>query len=138
MYPGGFGQLWQGFVKNLATGASKIPAWLFFLVLLFLASVTSAALHLILSLACGESLALLYGALYALWAAVLFLLGRRVGRFSVFTFLLYPLPLAVYLLIFVHSGILRLFRVRTKWNDSIQRPNIILSHADGQYSYGSI
>ena len=122
MYPGGFGHLWQGFTKNLATGASKIPAWLFFLVLLFLASVISAALHLILSLTRGESLALLYGALYALWAAVLFLLGRRVGRFSVFTFLLYPLPLAVYLLIFIHSGILRVFRVSTKWKGRAIRP----------------
>lgn len=29
MYPAGFSQLWQGFTKNLATGAAKTPPWLF-------------------------------------------------------------------------------------------------------------
>jgi 4,4'-diaponeurosporenoate glycosyltransferase len=122
MYPSGFGALWQGFTKNLATGASKTPFWLFLLVVLLIASLSSAALHLILSLARGETRALLYGALYALWVVILFIVGRRIGRFSVFTAILYPVPLAVFLMIFVHSGILRLIGGTVKWKGRAVRP----------------
>lgn len=122
MYPGGFRPLWQGFTKNIAAGVSRTPVWLFLLAALFLASVCSAALHLILSLVRGETLALLYGALYALWAAVLYVIGRRIGRFSAFVYIFYPLPVTVFLLIFINSGILRLFHGKTKWKGRAIRP----------------
>ncbi|NLI54834.1 MAG: glycosyltransferase [Clostridiales bacterium] len=115
MYPGGFRSLWQGFTKNLATGAAKTPAWLFLLIVLFIASCASAPLHLFLSLARGEPLVLLYAALYALWAAVLFCIGRRIGRYSPLAALFYPLPLTVFLLVFLHSAAIRLFRGKVKW-----------------------
>ena len=115
MYPAGFAALRQGFAKNFATCAGKLPLWLFLLVALMISSVTSAALHLILSLARGESLALLYGALYALWVMFLYFPGRRIGRFSVLTYVFYPLPLVVFLLIFLHSVYLRVFHKTVTW-----------------------
>lgn len=115
MYPAGFRSLWQGFTKNMATGAAKTPAGLFLLVVLFLASLTSAPLHLILSLARGEPLALLYGALYAFWVLALFLVGRRIGRYRPLAVLFYPLPLLVFFGVFLHSGLLRLFHCKVMW-----------------------
>ncbi|NCB06522.1 MAG: glycosyltransferase, partial [Clostridia bacterium] len=64
MYPAGICSLWQGFSKNLATGAAKTPAWLFFLVVLFIASITSVPLNLSYALAGGSPLVWLYAALY--------------------------------------------------------------------------
>ena len=115
MYPAGFRSLLQGFSKNLATGAAKTPLWLILLVALFFASIASVPLYLALALLRGETIALLYALLYPVWVLVLFLLGRRIGRFSPVTVLLYPLPLTFYLLIFLYSGLLRLFRCKVKW-----------------------
>jgi 4,4'-diaponeurosporenoate glycosyltransferase len=115
MYPAGFNQLWQGFVKNMATGAAKTPACIFLLVVLFIASMTSAPLHVILALVSGTPLVWLYGAFYSLWVVALFLISRRIGRFHPLAVLLYPLPLAVFLAVFLHSFAIRLFRGKVKW-----------------------
>lgn len=115
MYPSGFPALLQGFTKNLATGAAKTPAWLFLLVSLLIASVASVAMHLILALARGEAALPLYGALYLLWVIALFLFSRKIGRYSPLAVILYPIPLTVFLLVFINSGIHRLFRIKVKW-----------------------
>ncbi|HAX39549.1 MAG TPA: glycosyl transferase family 2 [Clostridiales bacterium] len=115
MYPGGFAELWLGFVKNLATGAAKTPVWLFLLVTLFLASLASAALHLAISLFTGHSLVWLYGTCYLLWVAALSVLGRRIGRFHPLAFVFYPAPLSVFLAVFLQSLAIRLFRGKVKW-----------------------
>jgi 4,4'-diaponeurosporenoate glycosyltransferase len=115
MYPAGFRSLLQGFSKNLATGVVKTPLWLILLVTLFFASLASVPLHLALALLRAEAIALLYSLLYPVWVLALFLLGRRIGHFSPVSVLLYPIPLAFYLLIFLYSGLLRLFRCKVKW-----------------------
>ena len=115
MYPSGFRSLLQGFSKNLATGVVKTPFWLILLVTLFFASLASVPLHLILALLRGEAIASLYAALYPLWVGALLLIGRRIGRFWPAAVLLYPLPLAFYLVVFLYSGLLRLFRCKVKW-----------------------
>ena len=115
MYPSGFRSLWQGFSKNFATCAVKTPPWLFLLVTLLLASITSVPLHLVCSIARGEKIALVYAALYALWVVVLFLVSRRIGRYWPLAILLYPAPLLVFLLVFVYSGLLRLFHRNVRW-----------------------
>ena len=116
MYASGFPALLQGFTKNFATGAVKTPAWLFLLVSLLITSITSVAMHLIISLARGqEILLILYGALYLLWVIALFLFSRKIGRYSPFAAVLYPIPLTVFLLVFLNSGIHRIFHIKVKW-----------------------
>lgn len=115
MYPAGFRSLWQGFCKNFATSASRIPVWLFLLVTVFIASITSVPLHLILALLGGEAVLIVYAALYALWVFALFRISKRIGRFSSAAVLFYPAPLIVFLLVFLCSGFLRLFRRNVKW-----------------------
>lgn len=115
MYPAGISHLWQGFTKNLATGAAKTPIGLLLLVTLFIASLTSAPLNLVRSLVAESPLFLLYGALYAFWAAILLLLSKRIGRFWPLSALLYPLPLSMFFAVFVNSFAIRLFRGKVLW-----------------------
>ena len=115
MYPAGFLLLWQGFSKNLATGAAKTPAWLFLLVALMIASMTSVALNLVESLLLGMPLFWLYGACYVLWIVLLFFISARLGRFHPLSVLLYPLPLSVFFAVFLHSAAIRLFHGKVKW-----------------------
>ena len=115
MYPAGFPLLWQGFSKNLATGAAKTPFGLFLLVTLFLASMTSVALNLSVTLSSGSPLVWLYAALYGLWVMILFLVSARIGKFRAFAVLLYPLPLLVFFAVFLHSSFIRLFHGKVKW-----------------------
>ena len=115
MYPAGFRLLWQGFSKNLATAAVKTPAWLFLLVVLFIASITSVPLNLIESLIKGAPFVWLYASLYVVWVAVLLFLSARIGKFRPLAVLLYPLPLLVFFAVFVYSFAIRLFRGTVKW-----------------------
>ena len=115
MYPDGFPALWHGFTKNFATAAAKLPAWLLILVFLFIASLASAPLHLGLSLAASSQLAWLYGACYALWVLALHLITRHVGGFRPLSLLLYPVPLVVFLFVFLNSCRIRLMRGNVKW-----------------------
>jgi hypothetical protein len=82
----------------------------------------STPLHLILAFARGEPIALLYLALYVLWVAVVFFVSSRIGRYHPLAVLLYPIPLSVFLGVFVHSGVLRLFHGKVKWKGRAIRP----------------
>ncbi|HWQ98122.1 MAG TPA: glycosyltransferase family 2 protein [Clostridia bacterium] len=115
MYSEGFPALWHGFTKNFATAAAKLPAWLMILMILFIASLASVPLHLALSLAAASPLSWLYGSCYAIWLISLFLISRRVGKFRPLTVLLYPVPLLVFLVVFLNSCWIRLIHGNVKW-----------------------
>ena len=115
MYAGGIGSLWQGFSKNLATGAAKTPVWLFLLVALFIASITSVALNLSVTLSSSSPLVWLYAALYAVWVFILFLVSARIGKFHPIAVVLYPFPLMVFFAVFLYSSFIRLFHGKVKW-----------------------
>lgn len=115
MYPDGFHALWQGFSKNLATGAAKTPIWMFLLIALFIASVTSTALRLVQALVLWNASAFFFGVLYLLWVILLFFFGKRIGRFRLTTFLLYPVPLTIFFAVFLNSFLIRLFHRKVKW-----------------------
>ena len=124
MYPEGFKSLLQGWTKNLAAGAAKTPPALLIPVFLWIASVISAPLHLILfALTSNAFGALAYGLLYVCWVAALFLTARRVGRFSPFAILLFPLPMAAFLAVFVVSLFKRMFGWKVIWKGRAIRPN---------------
>ena len=115
MYPAGFRLLWQGFSKNLATAAIKTPVWLFLLVVVFIASITSVPLNLVESLIKGAQFVWLYAALYVVWVVILFFISARVGKFHPLAVLFYPLPLLVFFAVFIHSFAIRLFHGKVKW-----------------------
>jgi len=117
MYPGGLPDLLTGWSKNLASGAAKTPVWLFAAVFFWLASTAAVSIQLIRALAAGGGFAAaaLPAALYLGWVILLFVVGRRIGKFSPAAYLLYPVSLLVFFAVFAYSGFVRLFRLKVKW-----------------------
>ena len=101
MYPGGLADLIRGWTRSLATGARSVRWW---------AGVGTLAW--IWSLAAGWSVAWW---LYLPSAAQVWVLGRRAGSFSPFTALVYPIPLAVFVWIFVRSTFSVIARREVVW-----------------------
>ena len=101
MYPHGMGQLIEGWTKNFAGGAAATRPLTSLLVLAWMSGLIAApTIHVGLYLA------------YALQLVVLF---RRVGRFSPVTALLYPIPLAFFVAVFLRSVVLTFIRREVTW-----------------------
>ena len=101
MYPEGLGQLVEGFTKNLAGGlgairrttAALVGAWITLLV-----QATVAPLRAVDAATLAAP-----AALYALVAAQVWWMGRRVGRFGFWAAALFPVPTALFLYVFARS-----------------------------------
>ncbi len=111
MYPEGPMQMIDGWVKNLAAGASLIPPLRAALVAVWVAGGLQAARRL-------PSTALPYG-LYAAQSAMLF---RRAGQFGRLTALAYPLPMAGFVGLAVASTVRRAKGQPVMWRGRPVRP----------------
>lgn len=101
MYPKGLRGLWQGWTKNIATGAAEARWW-----------VTLLAIAWVASLAGGW-----YTSVWMYGASVgqTLILGRRVGRCGLFTALAVPLLVAFFLVVFLRSTTLTVLRREVTW-----------------------
>ncbi len=116
MYGGGLGDLLRGWVKNIATGASKTPAYSIFLIIFWIASMLTPPIQIVRYAAAGDLLfTALFSLLYLFWVIALTVLSRRVGRFLFPAVLLYPVLLAVMLGIFSVSGFNKIFGLNVRW-----------------------
>jgi 4,4'-diaponeurosporenoate glycosyltransferase len=104
MYPGGLAELVRGWVKAFARGAARTPPATLALVVAWMAAGLLAPVPLVDALWGRGGLSLLAALPYALFSAqVAFFLGR-LGRYGALTALLYPIPLAFYLVVFAISA----------------------------------
>jgi 4,4'-diaponeurosporenoate glycosyltransferase len=119
MYPGGPGQLVEGWTKNIASGAGLSPPWALAGTVAWISgcvAVTLAAAGGGWSWAFGDGPAP-WGAVAA-WAAVAVELAWMLGRFGtwrVWTAVLFPVPLAAFLALFFRSLALALVRGEVTW-----------------------
>jgi 4,4'-diaponeurosporenoate glycosyltransferase len=101
MYPQGVRALVQGWTKNIATGAGRVPWWAGLLVTGWIWS--------------------LAGGVFASWwcvaasVAQLAVQGRRVGRYGVLSALAFPLLLAFFLVVFLRSVALTASGLPVRW-----------------------
>jgi 4,4'-diaponeurosporenoate glycosyltransferase len=100
MYPGGPAELIEGWSKNIASGAT--------------ATRPSTAVMIFLWIT-GAFTALAHPASWAAYAAQLVWMLRRVGSFGAATGILYPLPLAAFVLLFARSAFLAFARGEVRW-----------------------
>jgi 4,4'-diaponeurosporenoate glycosyltransferase len=100
MYPGGPGQLVEGWTKNIAAGAAAVRPLTSALVALWITSALLGTIH---------------PAAYALTAAEVLWLFGRAGRFGAATAALFPLPLAFFVALFARSAALAFVRRRVRW-----------------------
>jgi 4,4'-diaponeurosporenoate glycosyltransferase len=103
MYPGGLGDLVRGWTRSLATGARSVRWW-----------AAAGTLAWVWSLAAGWTVAWW---LYLPSALQVWVLGRRAGAFSPLAAIAYPIPLVVFLWVFVRSGVAVIFARRVTWKD---------------------
>lgn len=106
MYPGGIRQLVEGWTKNFATGATSTRPLTFVLISLWLSGCISAAWSLPAPAA---------AAVYLAYAGQLAWMLRRIGRFGWWPALLYPIPLAFFLVLFARSLVLTHLRGEVRW-----------------------
>jgi 4,4'-diaponeurosporenoate glycosyltransferase len=103
MYPSGFGQLVEGWSKNLASGAGAVPRWRTALTVAWVTALGSATVDLVGALVAGTRPLAAAALLYAACCAQVAVLGRRLGTFGVRTALVYPVPLAAFVGLFARS-----------------------------------
>lgn len=123
MYPDGLKSLLQGFTKNISAGAARTPLWLFLPVFLMIASLAGVPIGLVkAALNANLPLLLLYAGFYGGWAAVLRVVSRRIGSFSIFVCALYPVPLLAFFGVFLVSVFKRILGMRVVWKGRTVRP----------------
>lgn len=98
MYPLGWHELIEGWVKGFAAGAGKTPMPLLLLAVAWLSGLLMAAGGFFSALGAVPGCFI-----YGIYAAQVAWLMRRVGTFHWFTALLFPLPLIFYFVIFARS-----------------------------------
>ncbi len=117
MYPGGLREMVTGFNKNFATAAGEVSGPRMLAVLLWLSGLFWAAWCLPASLLgwplVGDPALLPNLGLYGAFALQLWLLTRRVGRFSWIN-LVFPIPVLFFLGVFLQA-ILNLERGEVRW-----------------------
>lgn len=118
MYGDGFGSLFQGFTKNIATGAKKTPFFLSVMTFFWITSCTSVPLHLVV-FAIGHNfpLIILYSLLYFIWILILWRISRKIGNFSFIAIIFYPILLIAFLCVFAVSLFKKLFHIKVLWKN---------------------
>lgn len=101
MYPHGLPQLVEGWTKNFAGGAANTRPLTLLLVVAWMSGLIAAPFTHPLA--------------YAAYVVQLAVLFRRVGRFSPLTALLYPIPLAFFVGVFLRSAVLTFVRHEVRW-----------------------
>lgn len=116
MYGNGLRALLQGWTKNIASGAARTPIPLFAMVFLWIASLLSVPIQMV-KFSVSENLPwfIVYSGIYLVWALVLVLLSRRIGRFKRWMILLYPVLMLVMSGVFVVSAIKKIFGLKVRW-----------------------
>ena len=116
MYPGGFKEMVKGWSKGFGTGAksTSIPV-----LIMVIAWIVGAIFPLNL-LADGLSpfvtnIILIASVFYLAFIAQIYWMSYRVGSFSILASVLYPIPLAFFVIVFFYSLILTIFRKKVTW-----------------------
>lgn len=120
MYSNGFRSLFQGWVKNFATGAANTSLLLFVLIFFWIGSITNSPRYLIQYAIGGNStMVFTHGILYLVWVLVLYLIAKKIGRFNPIGLIFFPIHVLIFLIIFLVSVFTRLFDLPILWKDRV-------------------
>ncbi len=99
MYPGGAGDLVEGWIKGFASGAGQTPRGTLCLIVAWMSGLMMVPSGCLFG---GDPLA--WSLLYLSCAAQVWWFGRRVGAFRWYAALFYPLPLVFFFVVFALSA----------------------------------
>jgi 4,4'-diaponeurosporenoate glycosyltransferase len=114
MYGEGLGDLFRGWSKSFASGAKSTNILLLGLTSIWIASLTSLVLHLPGMTWANPFLLMVQ---YCLLGGYLYVIMRRIGNFSFFETLLFPVHALFFLMTFLVSIFNTFFRKKTIWKD---------------------
>jgi 4,4'-diaponeurosporenoate glycosyltransferase len=116
MYPGGIGELVEGWTKGFASGAARTPPLTMALAVTWISGAFSAA---IVAATAAVTPGLLpkaaAGAVYAVYAGQLYWMLRRVGNFGIAACILFPIHLLFFALIYSKSFVAIFVRKSVRW-----------------------
>lgn len=116
MYSGGLISLFQGWIKNLASGAAKTSWLVLLLVFFWIASLASVPIQLIKSaITVDLPWLIVYAVLLIIWMLILTRLTRRIGHFQVWAIFFYPILILALFGVFAVSLFRKIFGLKTNW-----------------------
>jgi 4,4'-diaponeurosporenoate glycosyltransferase len=118
MYPGGPGQLVEGWTKNLASGGRATPPLRLAAVVVWVTAALQSGLGLGLAVT-GSTAWVPAAVVYGLFAAQFHVVAGRAGRFGPAVSLLFPLALAAFVALFACSAVLTLGPGRVRWRGRV-------------------
>ena len=114
MYPEGLRELIQGWSKSIASGAKTTNLLLFLCTFIWICLLTSFVLQSPILL---WNNTYVYLCQYSLLAAYLYFLLRRIGNFTFFDTLLFPVHLLFFIITFIHSISRSFISKNVMWKD---------------------
>jgi len=115
MYRGGLSSIFEGWTKGLGDGVRRVRPATLVAVATWLSGAASAPALLATEPVLGA-------ALWVAYAAQLAWLARRIGRFPAWSWALYPLPLAFFVVVFLRSTLAKLLRREVTWKGRRLKP----------------
>jgi 4,4'-diaponeurosporenoate glycosyltransferase len=112
MFPAGVSQLWEGWMKAFADGASATDSRVLLVVIGWVSSL--AAAFLLLMFATG-TVRTASAFIYAAFALQLWWFSRQLGTYHPIACILYPIPLLFFFSLFSGSFIRRMFKLQVTW-----------------------
>ena len=118
MYPGGFMDMVKGWSRSFGTGAksTSIP-----ILIMVIAWIVGAIFPLNLFADCVSpfviNIFLTAIAFYIAFIAQIYWMSYRIGNFSFWASVIYPIPLTFFIIVFFYSLILMIFKKRVTWKD---------------------
>ena len=118
MYPGGFMEMIKGWSKGFGSGAklTSIPI-LIMVIAWIIGSIFPLNLFADSLSPFNPSIVLTGAAFYFAFIAQIYWMSYRIGNFSIWASVFYPIPLTFFIIVFFYSLILTIFRKRITWKD---------------------
>ncbi len=118
MYKEGYKSLWQGWVKNFATGASETSILLIALIVIWAGAGLSSMVHICTALISSQWIyGGVFGLIYLAYGIFVYLEGRRIGNYPWWIIFLHPLYTMNFYLIFFVSLYKKVFKRKVTWKD---------------------
>lgn len=123
MYPGGVGDLLDGFTKNILLGAQRSDGWFKAFAVLWITGLLAAPVWIGIGLTTGSLTAVVIAIVfYSFFAIQLAAAGRRLGNFGPFAALLYPVHLAVFFFVLARALAFAATGRNVRWKGRALRP----------------
>jgi 4,4'-diaponeurosporenoate glycosyltransferase len=116
MYPEGVMTLINGWTKNMSLGAARSKPQELIIITAIISFSVGIFNSLIGSFNQKDFILLsIYSAMYIFYGIFLFIVSRKFGRFSPITIVLYPFFAMAFILIFIRSILVKIFRLKLHW-----------------------